>query len=271
MTFKTQTKKYVKAQNECMDEENYSEKKRLTELIFEKARNESKEVAKTALANYIDENSSLKFKTSTRMYDRYILGNSQKSIPTMFNLNLAAKFIEYESFGDFCHQNFPEENKNTSKKEVLIPVRENENNSAISSGQSNFVQGAPKKKNYLKSGIAGLGLATIVGLGSYIGVTDGKSNECMYWDETKYAEIKCDEEIHPETAIIPYDEQIFNYFYKIEPTDTTTFFRAGIPIVWYVKIDGKPEFYSADGKHPINGKELKKVTPYIINKYVLNK
>ena len=234
-------------------EENHQEKKKLTELIFEKAKSESMEKAKSALANYIEDNSELNSKTLTRMYDRYIMGDNKKPIPTMFNLNLAAQFIGYESFAEFCHKIF------IQKPDLIDEMNEDEK-------QNNFGSSVLKssKKNYLKTGLLGLGVASVIGLSSYLG---GNSTDCMFWDETHYSAINCDEKIHPETDVIPYDEQLIKYFYKIEPTDTTTFFKAGEAVVWYVKIDGKPELFSAGGKHPINGKELRKITPYIVEKY----
>ncbi len=243
-------------QKEISNEKNYLEKKKLTELIFEKARNASMETAKTALANYIEDNSALKFKTSTRMYDRYILGDNGKSITSMYNLNLGAKYIGYENFADFCHKNFPETN---DKKEKKISEVEEENRPFISSNKAS-------NKNFLKRGLAGLGIASVLGFGSYLGINGGEA-DCMYWTDTHYSKIGCEEDIHPNTERKPYDEQLYKYFHRIFPTDTTSFFEAGEPIVWYLKVGGEVEFYSSPGNHPITGKQLKPVTSYIVNKY----
>lgn len=247
------------AKNDFSFEENYQEKKKLTELVFEKAKKESREVAKTALAHYIDENSSLRFKTSTRMYDRYILGDNKISIPTTYTLNSASEFMGYNSFADFCLQNFSEQKTEGNEKENLEQEDEIK--------KFDFSRNSSKNKTYLKGGIAGLGIAAVIGLSSYLGMNE-KQNKCMFWDKNSYEKINCDEKINPLLAIIPYDEQVHKYFYKIEPTDTTTFFRAGKPAIWYSKKDGKIEFFSAPGNHPENGKQLKPITKYIIKKYV---
>lgn len=247
--------------NDFSLEENYLEKKKLTEMIFEKAKSESREVAKTALANYIDENSFLKFKTSTRMYDRYILGDSKVSIPTTYSLNSATKFIGYNSFADFCLQNFSDEKKTAH-------IEENKNEIEKSTDQFGFLQKTSGKKSYLKGGMTGLGIATIIGFSSYLGINGETSAECMYWKNTHYEKIICDEKVHPNIEKEPYDEQLFNYFHRIQPSDTTTYFRAGKPVIWYLKIDGEVEFYSSPGNHPITGKQLKPVTPYIVDKYI---
>jgi hypothetical protein len=44
-------------------------------------------------------------------------------------------------------------------------------------------------------------------------------------------------------------------------------------MVWYGKepITGKYEYFSQPGLHPITGKTLKKISPYIIKKYIINK
>ena len=68
-------------------------------------------------------------------------------------------------------------------------------------------------------------------------------------------------------SIIPFDENTSS-LKKINVSDTTTFFKGDKAIIWYSKVNGKPDFFNGPGYHPITGKGLKPVTIYIINKYV---
>lgn len=243
----------MKTQNDFFDEENYAERKRLTELIFEKAKKESMETAKTALANYIEDNSSLKFKTSIRMHDRYILGDKKQPIPTMFSLNSAAKYIGYINFADFCNSFYSEENSIEQK----FPEEE------IIKKEKSIIP----KTNFRKT-VAGIGVTAALGLGSYFGINALNGPQCMYWAGSQYEKIDCNENLHPNVKIVSLNEQSLNYLHKIEVSETTIFFEAGKPVVWYLKVDGKIEFYSSPGNHPVNDKPLKPVTAYIVDKYV---
>ena len=55
---------------------------------------------------------------------------------------------------------------------------------------------------------------------------------------------------------------------RIEVTKATSFFVAGKAVVWYSKVNGKPEFFTTHGFHPVTGKPLKPITYYMIHKYV---
>lgn len=230
--------------------------KELVRLVYEKARKESMGTTKNAWGNYLEEHSSLTSKTFTRMYDRYILEDKKKPIPLMYSLNSAAEYIGYTNFSDFCRQVFPDvdlisEERIMAKKEEL-PLKKNQ---------------IPSQNRFRKT-ILGTGIFAAISAISYFGISNYNQPQCMYWKEDHYQEIRCDEILNPNVSIIPLNKQLLEHFHKIEASDTTTFFRAGIPIVWYVKTEGEIEFYSADGKHPLNGKELRKVTPYIIDTYV---
>lgn len=250
---------------------NYREIKTLISKAFEKAKSESKKSSRPGWYAYISDNlknTSPSERTIGRYYKKYIEGKLDEiGQPKEDIIDEMSIWLGYDSFADFCHKNFSgddliyEDNNPVNNKEEEKEVI----------GQSGFSQGWLGQKNYLKGGVAGLGIAAIIGFSSYLGLSGMASSECMYWENTHYEKINCDEEIHPETIIIPYDEQMVKYFYKIEPTDTTTYFRAGKAVVWYIKIDGEVEFYSSSGKHPIIGKQLKPVTPYIVDKYGLPK
>ena len=94
--------------------------------------------------------------------------------------------------------------------------------------------------------------------------------QCMQWSGDHYEEVSCDLEIQgfgtfnsPE----PYDNRVIN-LRRIAVCDTTTFFRNEKAIVWYAKVGNNAEFFNTHGTHPENGKALRPVTQYIIDKYV---
>jgi hypothetical protein len=87
---------------------------------------------------------------------------------------------------------------------------------------------------------------------------------CMKWNDIRYEKTDCSGRIEE----IPYNKTIFENMRALEACDTTTFFRNGKPIVWYDKSNGEISFFSHYGLHPENGKTLKPISEYIINKYV---
>lgn len=106
-----------------------------------------------------------------------------------------------------------------------------------------------------------------------VGYTSRKmffSDDCMQWNGAYYEKVNCDKEqkgIVGFTNVALYDKDAFE-LKKIEVCDTTTFFIGDKPVVWYSTTNGKKEYFTSHGFHPITGKALKPITEYIINKYV---
>ena len=97
----------------------------------------------------------------------------------------------------------------------------------------------------------------------------------MIWVENHYEAVVY-EAVNNKDNVKPINQFELDYFRKIKVCDTTTFFKNGshdLPMVWYGKepITGKYEYFSQPGLHPITGKTLKKISPYIIKKYITNK
>lgn len=252
---------------------NYREIKTLISKAFEKAKSESKKSSRPGWYAYISDNlktTSPSERTIGRYYKKYIEGKLDEiGQPKEDIIDEMSIWLGYDSFADFCHKNFSGDDL-VSEDNNPIPIEEERNKRDKRIGQSGFVQSTIGQKSYLKGGVTGLGIAAIIGVSSYLGLSGTSSSECMYWENTHYEKIKCDEEIHPNIEKEPYDEKLYKYFQRIEPTSATTFFEAGKAIVWYIKIDGEVEFYSSPGNHPINGKQLRPVTTYIIEKYIFN-
>ena len=97
----------------------------------------------------------------------------------------------------------------------------------------------------------------------------------MIWVENHYEVVGYDE-VKNKEDVKTINQFELDHFRKISVCDTTTFFKNGshdLPMVWYGKepITGKYEYFSQPGLHPITGKTLKKISPYIIKKYIANK
>jgi len=232
------------------------ELKELMRLVFDKAKRDSRETSKTGLSKHIETemNSRINQRTLVRYYNQFILDEGGEVAHNRAGFDIVSNYLGYGNFADFCRQVFPEEDstgdKEAEDKKIKVHSR--------SASATNF-----RKK------AAGIGIVTALGLGTYFGMNTLNQPQCMRWAGTSYVKAHCDETLHPNTPVIPLNEQLLEYLHKIEVADTTTFFEAGKPMVWYLKVDGEIEFYSAPGNHPVSGKALKPVTSYIVEKYVL--
>ncbi|MBO9592511.1 MAG: hypothetical protein J7599_06330 [Niabella sp.] len=89
---------------------------------------------------------------------------------------------------------------------------------------------------------------------------------CMSWTGDHYEQVPCTSNAG-DTGVVQLDPEKIRSFKKITRPDTIT--RQSKGSVWYVKINGAIEFYTADGFHPIDQqRRLKPITDYIIGKYI---
>ena len=98
--------------------------------------------------------------------------------------------------------------------------------------------------------------------------------KCMVWEKDHYRKVSCDyitEDINQQ--IVPLDKETLYRMKKVTITDTTTFFnKDGSPKIWYGKsFYEEYEFFTSPGLHPETRETLKKITPYIVNKYIRSK
>lgn len=122
-------------------------------------------------------------------------------------------------------------------------------------------------KKIIKWALLLLGISTT----SYTAMTlISPEKECMQWQDDHFEILDCDAESSFSTPIIPIDKKALD-LRKIEVcNDSTVFFAGGKPKVWYCKVNGDPEFFNGPGAglHPVTGKDLNPITPYMIGKYV---
>lgn len=113
----------------------------------------------------------------------------------------------------------------------------------------------------------------IIVLGLTVKIVAFPQKQCMQWQGDHYEKVECQSEInnlYTSSPIIPFDEDLHELG-KLTVCDTTTFFKGGKAVVWYCKVGDVPEFFDRPGFHPITGKSLRAITPYIINKYIKSK
>ncbi|ALL05509.1 hypothetical protein AQ505_08410 [Pedobacter sp. PACM 27299] len=95
------------------------------------------------------------------------------------------------------------------------------------------------------------------------------TEECMHWTGDHYERISCNQKAS-DYPIIALDTEKVAHLKKITLPDTIT--KNGIGRIWYAKIEGELEFYTADGIHPVyTDKRLKPLTDYILDKYLSSK
>lgn len=139
----------------------------------------------------------------------------------------------------------------------------------ISKEREERIKGPELRRKPTKTLAAAIMLSLVLGTGSmwWWKSKTPDSGDCMYWLEDHYEPIACDQKI-PNTMIIALDAMRLKNFRKITRPDTLTYHDIGK--VWYSKINGNIEYFTSGGAHPVVfGRELKPVTPYIIDKHIL--
>lgn len=129
-----------------------------------------------------------------------------------------------------------------------------------------------KKYVFLRNMYAFL-IPAILILISVFGYQKWNEKECMQWNEDHYEVVDCKTE---QAAFFQLNDKIptndiLLRLRKINVSDTTVFFKNQKPQIWYCKKGKQIEYFNGPGFHPENGKVLKPITPYMINKYVVKK
>lgn len=89
---------------------------------------------------------------------------------------------------------------------------------------------------------------------------------CMFWAGDHYQGINCNQKLG-DTLVIAMDSVRLIGFRKVMQMDTVT--EQSIGHLWYAKIDGNLELYTADGNHPLKpNQRLRPLTLYMYNKYI---
>ena len=199
------------------------------------------------------------------------------------NIELIAVLIDFEPrpYSNFRKQNGlfrVKKNKSTQKEKAF-------NNDSLSGEQdkpkerlrdkSKNSESVFSNKNFLVTLGMFLAIYLLLITAKYLFANksspDKEDTRFMIWTGEAYKEAP----EHVLTSLENYNKialfeesKVLN-FRKVEVTEGYPFFtEQEEPNLWYGKSsDNEIEFFSAPGEHPITGKELKAITPYIIEKY----
>lgn len=214
--------------------------KEIVEKVFQKARAECPKHSKYALSNYIAESTSISSRTLERLHDKYIYNKGVVGEQNEHTINDLCKYLNFDSYADYVKQN---------------------GNYKVSTD----VEGQKGKLNWKV--IATVSLLIVFGL--IVGLS-GKNIEpkCMVWKTDHYEKADCT--VSYKEKVVPLNKERLRNLKKVEVDLATGFFDEADnePLIWYYKSGKKIEYFTAPGLHPINGKTLKAITPYMVNKTV---
>jgi len=148
--------------------------------------------------------------------------------------------------------------KSTFKSEVIV---ENTKSDAFN---KSYIKTVTKKQGVLSWRIL-IGILIIICSAFYITV-QLKSSECMTWVKDHYEKVVCEENYNQK--IITLDKKILKGCKKVSLNISMIFFEKGQPLYWYSKTNGKIEFFTCLGLHPVSGQKLSPITETIIRKYI---
>ncbi|NML68787.1 hypothetical protein HHL23_03115 [Chryseobacterium sp. RP-3-3] len=231
-------------------------------------------------------------RTLVRYYDAYIAGTRNEISIEPYKLDIFSKYIGYDDFGHFS-RTFIKKNDEAKSTTVKISVDDEEVIPGVNSGivitltntvetTQNFSVPEFVKQNGL--GIMEIALLLCLVTGNVVfsnnkkisnsssfplslmsGIESGTDKKYMYWDGERY--IATDSSfIRPGLEVKAMDEHLFLHFKKNTRKDTLTVDNA-LGVTWYSKFYGTVEFFTMDGVDPENGKELRKSTSFILDKY----
>lgn len=211
-----------------------------------------------------------------RPFQNFLIRNTELS--SIESLNLLAVLVDFHPrpYTQFRHRDFDvNQNEETDKeaKESLMIAQEN----TLETGAS-VMEGSEPLKRFSTGKKVILGLsALLMTVSSGYGLKSiyFPNKDCMVWVHNHY-EAATFETLGFTKDVKPINQDVLEHFKKIKICDTTTFFQNGDknkPLIWYGKSQNKKdcEYFNQPGIHPVTGKTLKPITPYIINKYILKK
>ncbi len=235
-------------------------------LLFKENRSQNdKKVFQSFLGFEFEINSIQKIKKETNKFKP--LATFLKNETELSDFNAAdflAILVDFQQrpYSKFLQQGVTEvkrfDNEPTVEEENLIKAQEYEYNPLP-------LKNSKRKAIFIFAGI--IGLLTI----SYIVRKEFfPAKECMQWNNDHYEEVVCAGNkigFYDINPIFDKNDDLLD-FKKISVCDTTKFFKYNQPMVWYIKQNGKCEYFNAPGLHPISGKPLRPISKYIIAKYI---
>ncbi|MFT5891317.1 MAG: hypothetical protein ACI9Y7_001418 [Dokdonia sp.] len=217
---------------------------------FTKAKKEYVNNKKYKLSEYISEQIEelsevrITSKTFASYYEKYIEKRDVRTVPRHENIERLCLFLGYDSYKDYVNENYNED--------ITTPLPED----------------TSKNSDIEKKIVTTLWIVAImiIGLVSYNKlVVNNAPNSCMIWVNDHYEPIDCSGkrgEIELDKETLERMKQLIGLC-----KGSTFFLPNDEPIVWYDKHHNKLTFFTKEGIHPTNGKTLKPITQYIIDRY----
>lgn len=228
-------------------------------------------------------------RTLVRYYDAFIAETKKEISIEPYKLDILSKYIGYESFIDFS-RTFIKKDETANKTTVKISVDKDEE--TLTEKLSNIIINITNEQHFnmpefmKKNGLGIMEMVLLVCLvtGNVVfsnnkkisngssfplslmsGVQAATDKKYMYWDGERY--IATDSSfIRPGLEVKAMDEHLFLHFKKNTRKDTLSVDNA-LGVTWYSKFYGTVEFFTMDGVDPDNGRELRKSTSFILDKY----
>ncbi|CAM1373331.1 hypothetical protein [Tenacibaculum xiamenense] len=201
---------------------------------------------------------------SSLLQDEYGVTYGERSLRNVYNdqikiskpevLNALCSFLDFENYDDFLerhekgkdHEKEKTTDKPPKKKFKLLPSK------------------PINKKRLVITAL--LLITTIIGFSIF----SVNKQRWMVWKIDHYEEVSFNLKKYKLDQLEMYNPFKIENFRKIEGVcDDIYFDEENEPKVWYRKISkDKIELFTAPGLHPVNGKTLKPISEYMINKYI---
>lgn len=248
-----------------------SEKKKLIEDVYEKASSQTTETSFSGIILHLeqvlnDEFEGLSYKSFENYYKALVENDEDYNIKTSILDNLS-RYLGYDTFKDYCSEwKTVEYSIQQAISKIVITII----NKPILT-MPEFM-----KKNGM--GIMEMALVICLVTGSVVfshpknkaygfaGMLP--SMECMYWDGSEYKLVDCNDKNPLFEHKIPVDDVDLKFFKRILRKDTLTYENA-IGKTWYSKYNGEVEFFTKDGTDPDTGRELRRSTQFMVDKYAI--
>lgn len=266
-----------------------SKKKLLIQEVFERIKKSSERDTKgglaSDLADYLEENLNfvISKRTLVRYYEAYIEGNDDVRVE-LYILNRLSQYLGFKDYEDFSRTVVKDDEQ---ANKTTIKIRVDEDEESISEKFSKLIINITNEQHFKMPEFIkqnGLGIMEMILLvclvtgnvvfsnstkaapqGFLSSLNSQPEKECMYWDENEYKLADCNDK-NPLFDLKPLNPDRMKFFKRITRKDTLTVENA-LGKTWYSKYNGEVEFFTDDGTDPNNGRELRKSTPFIINKY----
>jgi hypothetical protein len=177
------------------------------------------------------------------------------------NIELLAWLIDFEPRPYQIDRVYPA----ASAQVVEVPVVEEPIEVEEPIAVEPIIVNPPGTNRKLWYAFAAITLMILVGGGIYI-INENQPDGCMVWSANHYKAVPCTQK-NDSLSTIAVDTFRLAHFKRIDKPDTIT--GRALGSIWYIKLNGGIEYYTAGGAHPVYPeRRLRPLTLYMLNKYI---